>query len=334
MKNPNSRSAPPIIRLVHAQAFASFLETLGTPTDRLFGRVGLPVHASDPGVFVPLGQAWALFDAAAQLEDPELGWHVGRFYGDNQLSTGLLSRIEHAPTLYQALKSFVRLVSAEASHLKLGILERPDDILFYTHYSTIKDWPGYRSSQAYQLEVYLDLIRHYTGSGWVPSEIGIEHGSVPRVAEEHFPGSRILTGQRIGYLVVPRACLHMPSRITEPHGERDPVHLAQEFSYLETLRALLMPHLPDGYPSARFTASLMGTSVRTLARRLKESGTTYRSVVDDVRFDAARRYLKNPDLRIGDVAFAVGFDDPAHFTRMFRRIAGLTPRQYRRAIQA
>ena len=129
----------PLIRLAHPRAFAAFLREVGTPTDRLFRQVGLPVYCDDPTAFVPLKQAWALFDAAAQLEDPLLGWHVGKFYGDNKLSAGLLQRIEHAPTLYQALKSLVRLISAEASHLELGIRERRDDIVFYTRYSTIKE---------------------------------------------------------------------------------------------------------------------------------------------------------------------------------------------------
>jgi len=34
-----------------------------------------------------------------------------------------------------------------------------------------------------------------------------------------------------------------------------------------------------------------------------------------------------------DIGHAVGFDDPAHFARMFVRIAGLSPREYRKATQ-
>jgi AraC-like DNA-binding protein len=138
----------------------------------------------------------------------------------------------------------------------------------------------------------------------------------------------------MGYIAVRRACLHIASRHDESNGGGDPLTLTRDFGYQDTLRSLLAPHLQEGYLSTAFAATLMDTSVRTLARRLRESGTTYRSVVDEPRFDAAKRHLKNLDLRISDVASGVGFDDPVHFTRMFRRIAGLTPRQYRRAIQA
>jgi len=332
MGTSTQTSTPPLIRLAHPQAFAAFLQEIGTPTDRLFRRVGLPVYCNDPMAFVPLRHAWSLFDAAAQLEDPQLGWHVGRFYGDRKLSASFLRKLETAPTLYEALKRLVRMISAEASHLQLGVLERPNDILFHTQYSTIKDWPGYEGSQAYQLEVYLDLIRHFVGQHWVPTEIGIERATVPPIVEAHFPGSRIQTNQRVGYIAVPRSCLHMASRTDGSDiGSKDPFVQAGGFDYVDSLRALLWAYLPDGYPSAQKVASLMGTSVRTLARRLSESGLTYRALVDEVQFDAAKDVLVDSDARIGDVARSVGFDDPAHFSRMFRRIGGLSPRRFRTA---
>ena len=112
----------------------------------------------------------------------------------------------------------IRLISAEASHLQLGILERRHDILFYTHYSNMKEVTGYSASQAYQLEAYVDLVRHFVGKNWVPKEIGIEYPMVPTVVEEHFPGSRVLTGQRVGYVAIPRSCLAMATRSRGPTG--------------------------------------------------------------------------------------------------------------------
>lgn len=332
MGTSTRKSTPPLIRLVHPQAFAAFLQEIGTPTDRLFRRVGLPVYCDDPTAFVPLRHAWSLFDAAARLEDPQLGWHVGHFYGDKKLSAPFLRKLQTAPTLYQALKRLVRMISTEASHLQLGILERRHDILFHTQYSTIKDWPGYEGSQAYQLEVYVDLIRHFVGQHWEPTEIGIETATVPPVAEAHFPGSRILSNQRVGWIAVPRSCLHMTARNEGSDvGSEEPLVLASGFDNVDTVRALLRAYLSDGYPSAQRVALLMGISVRTLARRLSDFGLTYRALVDEVRFEAAKDLLEDTDARIGDVARSVGFDDPAHFSRMFRRIGGLSPREFRTA---
>jgi len=291
----------------------------------------LPAFCDDPNVFVPLRKAWAFFDVTAQTEDSALGWHAGRFVGDHNLNSGLLRKLETAPTLYQALKALVRMVSSEASHLQLGIHKRRDDILFFTQYSTIKDWPGYTDSQAYQLEVYVDLIRHFVGQHWMPTEIGIETATVPPVAEAHFPGSRIRTHQRVGYVAMARSCLHSAGNRVSDIGSETPLVLANEFDCGDTLRALLRAYLSDGYPSAQKVASLMDTSVRTLARRLSDCGLSYRTLVDEVRFEAAKDLLVDTDARISDVARSVGFEDPAHFSRMFRRIGGLSPREFRKA---
>ena len=74
----------------------------------------------------------------------------------------------------------------------------------------------------------------------------------------------------------------------------------------------------------------MNTSERTLARRLSAHGLTYGALVDDVRFTAAKKFLQRPGARVGEVANAVGFDHQGHFTRMFRRIGGLSPRQFQK----
>jgi AraC-like DNA-binding protein len=289
------------------------------------------VYCDDPKQFVPLRQSWALFDAAAQLEDEFLGWHVGRFFGDSGITRTLLRRIEGAPTLYRALQDFERLVSSEASHLEIRVVERPSEIRFCSQYSTIKDWPGYASSQSYQLEAYVDLIRHYAGPDWAPREIGIEHPTVPAIAREHFPNTRILPHQPMGYVTVPRSCLHLPPRCgAAGESNQRALVMAGELDYVTTLRTLLEPHLLEGYPSRSLAASLMGISVRTLSRRLAESGVSYRNLIDDVRLRVAKKHLENSDLRIIDVAGAVGFSDPANFSRMFCRLAGISPRHFRR----
>ena len=74
----------------------------------------------------------------------------------------------------------------------------------------------------------------------------------------------------------------------------------------------------------------MDTSVRTLKRRLLASGTTYRMVADELRFTEAKKFLEETNLRVIDIAAAVGFDDPTHFARMFRRIGGISPREFRK----
>lgn len=328
------QSGPPIVRQAHPMAFAAFLEHSGVPADRLLRRQGIAVFCDDPGEFVLLHRVWEFFEATARTVDPMLGWHVGRFVGDHNLAAGLLGRLEGEPTLYEALKALVRLASSESSHLHIGIIERRTDILLFTHYPMMKGLPAYPVSQAYNLGVFVDLIRHFVGRIWVPEEIGIEASEAPKVAEEIFRGCRILTKQGFGYVAVPRALLH--SAVSAPHPKarnNDSLVLTKDFSFAETLGTLLHAYLPGGYPSARLAASLMDTSVTTLGRKLADCGTTYRSLVDRVRFKAAKELLETTDMRVTDVGLAIGFDDSSNFARMFRRIGGLSPREFRRASQ-
>ena len=329
----NMRSVPPLIRLGHPMAFYTFLRHVGAPLEHYLRSLRLPVLCEDPNVWVPLQQVWGFFDTAARHEDPMLGWRVGAYAGDHNLNARLLRKLESSTTLLQAFRELVRLARTEASEIELGVYERPEDVLFYTRYSGLRQMPGYTISQAYQLGVILDLIRTFLGRHWVPNEVGIESPLAPSAAQELFPGSRILTRRFAGYIAVPRSCLHCSApRTASTIDDGASVPTVRDFNYVSTLRAMLKAYVSEGYPSQQFAAELMNTSVRTLTRRLADHGQTYGALIDDLRFEKAKDALQNPDLRIVDVAQSLGFADQGNFTRMFRRIGGLTPKQYRSTV--
>jgi AraC-like DNA-binding protein len=83
-------------------------------------------------------------------------------------------------------------------------------------------------------------------------------------------------------------------------------------------------------PEIQFVAAEMGTSVRTLQRRLRATGLTYGDVVQEARCAAAQQLLKDRRRRIGEIARKLGYSDHAHFTRAFQRWTGVTPREFRR----
>lgn len=58
-------------------------------------------------------------------------------------------------------------------------------------------------------------------------------------------------------------------------------------------------------------------------------GLSYSGLIDVARFENAVKLLRDSDAKVIDVAFASGYADPAHFTRAFRRISGVTPREFR-----
>ena len=331
---------PPLLRIAHVLTFATYLRQHGAPVDKYLHRNGLPVLCDDPNTYAPLSRIWSFFDNAARNEDPELGWRIGAHVGDQGLNAALLQKLESAPTLLQALRRFSRMARTEATGTEIDIQEHQSGILFYTRYSGMRQEPGYEVSQAYQLGVILDLIRHFLGRHWIPQEIGVESSRTPSCTEAYFPGTRILSLQPAGYIAVPRSCLHRAPRPRRKKvgtaGRAEGLLLDDNmcdshtsFAYLSMLQSVLSAYLSEGYISQRVAADLMDTSVRTLTRRLSEFGLTYGMLIDDLRFNAAKEKLSNTDQPIYDIAHAVGFKDQGSFTRMFRRIGGVSPKEFR-----
>ncbi len=61
----------------------------------------------------------------------------------------------------------------------------------------------------------------------------------------------------------------------------------------------------------------------------KETGQNFSEILNGVRIEKAKELLKDPSLRIGDIAEEVGFLDLAHFSRVFKKTCGMSANEYR-----
>lgn len=82
-------------------------------------------------------------------------------------------------------------------------------------------------------------------------------------------------------------------------------------------------------PTLDEVAALLNLTSRTLIRRLSGLGTSYREATDDFLRARARELLANDQLRIKQVAAAMGFDSPANFGKAFKRWFGVSPGKFR-----
>jgi transcriptional regulator GlxA family with amidase domain len=92
--------------------------------------------------------------------------------------------------------------------------------------------------------------------------------------------------------------------------------------------------ISQNYASANPVAAmteLSGLKSRTFGRRFR-AATGYRPIewVHALRIEEARRLIESDARPIEDVGFAVGYEDPTFFRRLFRRTTGLSPAAYRR----
>lgn len=60
-----------------------------------------------------------------------------------------------------------------------------------------------------------------------------------------------------------------------------------------------------------------------------ETGKSFTDILNEVRIQKAIELLKDPGLRITDIAYAVGFKEPQYFSIVFKKLTQLTPRDYR-----
>ena len=56
---------------------------------------------------------------------------------------------------------------------------------------------------------------------------------------------------------------------------------------------------------------------------------SFSEILNQIRIKPATELLKDPSLRIGDIAEQVGFLDMAHFSRVFKKLAGISANEYR-----
>jgi len=61
----------------------------------------------------------------------------------------------------------------------------------------------------------------------------------------------------------------------------------------------------------------------------KATGLNFTEYLSQVRIEKAKNLLLNPNLRVSEIGYEIGFQSLTHFNRVFRRIAGLSPTSYR-----
>ena len=103
------------------------------------------------------------------------------------------------------------------------------------------------------------------------------------------------------------------------------------YAFREKVREAVSAQLIDGKPSLRRTAKMVGTSVRTLQRRLGALGVTYRDLVSELQAEEARNLLIRAELNVNSIAASLGYADATAFSRAFRRQVGQTPSEFRQA---
>lgn len=134
-------------------------------------------------------------------------------------------------------------------------------------------------------------------------------------------------------LQLPRGSAVVRSALTQHATEM----LAQQpppMSFADIVRQHASLALASGDASLKAVAQRLGTSARTLQRKLHHHDTSYEALLDDARREIALSLVGAVDMPILEVARRVGFSDGGAFARAFRRWTTKTPRAFRASFSA
>ena len=66
----------------------------------------------------------------------------------------------------------------------------------------------------------------------------------------------------------------------------------------------------------------------------KETNETLMMYISKTRIDKAKRYMEQKDSNLTEIAFMVGYDDYTYFNKVFRKITGISPRDYKKSMES
>lgn len=121
-------------------------------------------------------------------------------------------------------------------------------------------------------------------------------------------------------------------QILVQHAEEKLAAIQSDTGFTTVVKRSIMNMVKPQFPTIEEVAASLNLSVRSFQRKLKEFGKTYKQLLDEVRLELAKSYLKKPDLSISEIAYLLDYSEPSAFIRSFKRWTGTTPSQYKQTL--
>jgi len=297
----------------------------------------------DPDVRVPESasrEAWRL--AMALTKDDALGLHIAQW-----LPRGALDLVEYSfrtsATLSEGLDRLAHYGRLINDRLAVHVVRTGPGVRFILGEADAK--PLHPQRAEFSVALALRLARDSTAVHLVPVEVLFAHASPADATEHHdFFRSPIHFSSGVDGMVLSDADgarrLHaadaalgliIRKRLDQALEKLDKVDRDTDASTAARVRRLLIDGMGKEKQSVQTIGREMGLSARTLGRRLVEEHTSFREIQDQVRHHLAVALLSDASVSIAEVAFFLGYAEPAPFHRSFKRWTGTTPQAHRRA---
>jgi AraC-like DNA-binding protein len=331
-----------MIRAGPVVAAPDLLRGFGVDPDPLIAAAGLTPDMLDdtetPVPFVAVGRLLAL--AAERTDCAHFGLRLGQRTGIAALGViGLV--MQNSSDVRTALQTFASHYSRHDGGGALVLRMEPAAAAIGYR---IPDpaIPGVDQLMDCALAVGVQLMRSLCGPEWHPVEAMLAHArpADPGPFQSLFQAPLRFDAEITALAFDPAWLDHRLSHaqpglrdlllqfMTTPEREHGPI--SDESSVLcDEVRRVLRTRIAQGDASLAGVADALGLHPRTLHRRLAESGATFKSLVNEIRHEAARQLLEQTTMPLGRIATLLGYADASSFTRSFRSRAGMPPASWR-----
>lgn len=303
----------------------------------LFNQAGLdPNRINQPRARYSVAKVCRAFEHLAELTQcPHLGLEAGHYYRVTDLhAVGVAFLASH-----DLIEAFSRLDRYEAVlHTKVDYeLEKKPGCIHFVCKSIEIESTTQRLSEDLRHSILVDLIGRGLDRQVQPLEICVTYPE-PLDASRYqvFFNCPVKFSQPLAYMAFSDAdaTATFTARNSDLASESDNIldrllDSATGDDPISRTRHSIMDALPSGTPSVSMIAGKLLTTPRTLHRRLAESGTTFRLILESVRADLAKSYLREENYPITEVSYLLGFADPSSFSRAFKRWTGYSPLAFR-----
>ncbi|MEE7504761.1 AraC family transcriptional regulator [Methylobacterium mesophilicum] len=207
-------------------------------------------------------------------------------------------------------------------------------LLHYFPYEAGATAVGLQSEGA--LATIVNIMRALLGAQWSPSELLLPR-ALPNQTDPywHFFRGPVRFDQEWAAIAFPSRLLEQPIagadrtvlEIAEHRirqiGGTEPLQMSDQ------LRRLLRMEFIQNPWSSQAAARHFAVHRRTLSRRLRAEGTSFRSVTTQIRFETAKQLLADTNMTLAQISACLGFSEAAAFTHAFRRWSDMTPSIWR-----
>jgi AraC-like DNA-binding protein len=315
------------------------LQQAGVSRAKLLQHAGIdPAELQSPDGRVRSSAESSLWPWAVQESgDAAIGLHVGEKARIQSL--GLVGyTFLNCATLGESLERLIRYQNLVTTHLRVTLRTRPAAAVVSIQSS---HEPSPRERIEHTAATMITLARWMTGRE-VPLEIANFRHARPTYAEEYERvfACRVQFEQQENSLYAHRSTLQIPLFQPNPgllstlEGLLDASArlLEQGAGYLSKVRREIDGCMELGEVTLESVASRLAMTPRTLQRRLRDEGTTFRRMLDDYRRELASRYLTNALLTVDEVAYLLGFSESSAFHKAFKRWTSKAPAEFRRGL--